>query len=80
MRLSLAASRRDLHGANRPQPGVNPRILLQLLDLDLRLYVPPSGIEGVAERKIPPYYSPIELQVICLAMDADKAAMRFQIK
>jgi exoribonuclease-2 len=59
--------------------GAHPRIILQLLDLDLRLYVPPSGIEGVAERKIPPYYSPSEVQAICLAMDADKATMKFKI-
>jgi hypothetical protein len=59
--------------------GYNPRIILQIDDLDLRLYVPPSGIEGIEERKIPPHYSPKEVQAVCLAMDADKAAMRFQI-
>ncbi|MCI0699201.1 ribonuclease catalytic domain-containing protein [candidate division KSB1 bacterium] len=59
--------------------GYNPRIILQIADLDLRLYVPPSGIEGIEERKIPPHYSPKEVQAVCLAMDADKAAMRFQI-
>jgi exoribonuclease-2 len=59
--------------------GYNPRIILQIVDLDLRLYVPPSGIEGIEERKIPPHYSPKEVQAVCLAMDADKAAMRFKI-
>ncbi|MGH7595737.1 MAG: ribonuclease catalytic domain-containing protein [bacterium] len=59
--------------------GYNPRIILQIDDLDLRLYVPPSGIEGIEERKIPPHYSPKEVQVVCLAMDADKAAMRLKI-
>lgn len=59
--------------------GYNPRIILQIVDLDLRLYVPPSGIEGIEEHKIPPHYSPKEVQAVCLAMEADKAAMRFQI-
>ncbi len=59
--------------------GYNPRIILQIVDLELRLYVPPSGIEGIEERKIPPHYSPKEVQAVCLAMEADKAAMRFKI-
>jgi exoribonuclease-2 len=59
--------------------GYNPRIILQIVDLDLRLYVPPSGIEGIEERKIPPHYSPKEVQAVCLAMEADKAVMRFKI-
>jgi exoribonuclease-2 len=59
--------------------GYNPRIILQIDDLDLRLYVPPSGVECIDERKIPPHYSPKEVQAVCLAMDADKAAMRFKI-
>ena len=59
--------------------GHNPRIILQIVDLNLRLFVPPSGIEGIEEKKIPPHYSPKDVQAICLAMDADKAAMRFQI-
>ena len=59
--------------------GHSPRIILQLADLNLRLYVPPSGIEGLEEKKIPPHYSPKDVQAVCLAMDADKAAMRFQI-
>ena len=59
--------------------GHTPRIILQIVDLDLRLFVPPSGIEGIEERKIPPHYSPKEVQAVCLAMDADKAVMRFQL-
>ena len=59
--------------------GHSPRIILQLTDLNLRLFVPPSGIEGLEEKKIPPHYSPKDVQAVCLAMDADKAAMRFQI-
>lgn len=59
--------------------GYNPRIILYIADLDLRLYVPPSGIEGIEETKIPPHYSPKEVQAVCLAMEADKAAMRFKI-
>jgi hypothetical protein len=59
--------------------GYNPRIILQIVDLDLRLYVPPSGIEGIEERKLPPHYSPKEVQAVCLAMEADKAVMRFKI-
>ncbi|MDZ7291130.1 MAG: RNB domain-containing ribonuclease [candidate division KSB1 bacterium] len=60
--------------------GQNPRIILQLPDLDLRLHVPPAGIEGLGERNIPPHHAPMAVQVICLEMDADKATMRFQIK
>jgi exoribonuclease-2 len=60
--------------------GHNPRIILQLVDLDLRLFIPPSGIEGLEEKKIPPHYSPAEVQAVCLEMNADKAMMRFQIK
>jgi hypothetical protein len=60
--------------------GYNPRIILQILDLDLRLFVPPSGIEGIDEKKIPPHHSPRQVQAVCLEMDADKAAMRFEIK
>ena len=59
--------------------GHSPRIILQIVDLNLRLFVPPSGIEGIEEKKIPPHYSPKEVQAVCLAMDADKVAMRFQI-
>jgi len=59
--------------------GYSPRIILQIVDLNLRLFVPPSGIEGIEEKKIPPHYSPQKVQVVCLAMDADKATMRFQI-
>lgn len=59
--------------------GYSPRIILQILDLDLRLYVPPSGIEGMDEQIIPPHYSPKDVQAVCLAMEADKAAMRFKI-
>ena len=59
--------------------GQSPRIILQIVELNLRLYVPPSGIDGIEEKKIPPYYSPKDVQAVCLAMDADKAAMRFQI-
>jgi exoribonuclease-2 len=57
--------------------GANPRIILQILDLDLRLFVPPSGIEGISERKIPPHHSPKEVEVVCLEMEAEKAMMRF---
>jgi len=60
--------------------GHSPRIILQIVDLNLRLFVPPSGIEGIEEKKIPSHYSPKEVQAICQAMDADKAAMRFEIK
>ncbi|MCG3119465.1 MAG: Ribonuclease R [bacterium] len=59
--------------------GYNPRIILYLSELDLRLFVPPSGIEGIEEKTIPPHYSPKEVQAVCLAMEADKAAMRFKI-
>jgi hypothetical protein len=59
--------------------GYSPRIILQIVDLNLRLFVPTSGIEGIEEKKIPPHYSPKEVQAVCLAMDANKAAMRFQI-
>ncbi|MDZ7360610.1 MAG: ribonuclease catalytic domain-containing protein [candidate division KSB1 bacterium] len=59
--------------------GHSPRIILQLVDLDLRLFVPPSGIEGIEEKKIPPHHSPAEVQAVCLEMNADKAIMRFQI-
>jgi len=59
--------------------GHSPRIILQLVDLDLRLFVPPSGIEGIEEKKIPPHHSPAEVQAVCLEMNAEKAMMRFQI-
>ena len=59
--------------------GQSPRIILQIVELNLRLYVAPSGIDGIEEKKIPPYYSPKDVQAVCLAMDADKAAMRLQI-
>jgi len=60
--------------------GHNPRIILQLVDLDLRLFVPHSGIEGIEEKKIPPHHSPTDVQAVCLEMNADKAMMRFQLK
>jgi exoribonuclease-2 len=60
--------------------GAHPRVVLQLPDLDLRLFVPASGIEGIAEQKIPPPHSPKQVQAVCLEMDADKGSMRFQIK
>jgi exoribonuclease-2 len=60
--------------------GVSPRVILQILDLDLRLFVPPSGIEGIAERKIPPHHSPKEVEAGCLEMEAEKGEMRFQIR
>jgi exoribonuclease-2 len=59
--------------------GHSPRIILQLVDLDLRLFVPHSGIEGIEEKRMPPHYSPAEVQAVCLEMNADKAMMRFQI-
>lgn len=59
--------------------GAHPRIILQLPELDLRLFVPPSGIEGIAEQKIPPHHSPKPAQAVCLEMDAEKGSMRFQI-
>jgi exoribonuclease-2 len=59
--------------------GHSTRLILQILDLDLRLFVPPSGIAGIEEKKIPPHHSPKPVQVICLEMNADKATMRFQV-
>jgi len=59
--------------------GHSPRLILQILDLDLRLFVSPSGMEGIDEQKIPPHHSPKNVQVICLEMNAGRATMRFQL-
>jgi exoribonuclease-2 len=55
-------------------------VVLMLHDLNLRLFVPLSGIKGLGPRQIPPADSPLRVTAVCLEIDPDRGTMSFQIK
>jgi hypothetical protein len=61
-------------------PPPSRSVILMLLDLNLRLFVPLSGIKGLGARQIPPPDSPVPVTAVCLEIDPDRGTMSFQIK
>jgi hypothetical protein len=61
-------------------PPPSRSVILMLPRLDLRLFVPLSGIEGLNARQIPPAEAPLPVTAVCLQMDPDRGNMNFHIK
>ncbi|MGH7495194.1 MAG: RNB domain-containing ribonuclease [bacterium] len=55
-------------------------VVLMLPELNLRLFVPLSGIRGLGARQIPPADAPLPVTAVCLEIDPDRGTMSFEIK